>query len=157
MEINLEDYLNEDEIRSIITNEITSCVRWKVQNMSDGHLTDIMTNLAYKVVDEIVEERFKNNLTQILADKVSTIIDSMSFYSIFRQKTTYGEASLGQKHLDEAVEANKDLINHKVVNLINDYDINDTIRESIEDAIYDTIHDKLFGKAVKEESSNESF
>lgn len=153
MNINLEDYLSEDQIRSIIEEEVREDVRHQIMSMSDGHLSDIMVNATYEAVDRMVAERFHENLTEKLAIRVAALIDTMSFFTIFRQKDAYGPASLCQQYLDEAVEANKDLITQKVVEKINDFHY-DEIIESIEDTVYEVIHDKLFGK---KEDDHESF
>lgn len=81
MEINVLDYLSQDEIKSICEQE----VRIKIQrSLNDREIDTIIGNGAYYKVWNVVDEYVKSEYQQKVVGKVHQIIDELSSFSILR-------------------------------------------------------------------------
>lgn len=135
MNINIEDYLSDDEIKSIIEEEF----RNKIKSMfsTEKEVTRIITNLGYYNTFKIIEEEvpnFKNSIKE----QTKKQCEDISFYCVFREKDSFNDESLGQKYLEEAVENNKEIINKKVVEIMNNLN-----QEDIASEICSILEDKI--------------
>lgn len=146
MEIQVEKYLSEDEIKEIVKEE----VRDKIQSIirKENNLDRILTNTYYKTVWMVVEETLGEDkkLKDLIRDNVEKIINELSSYSVFRRKDHYDNESLGQTLLNQAVTDSKDLINNRVVKIIADLDEYD-LKSRLEDLMYQVVEDRLIGKS----------
>lgn len=135
MDINIEDYLSDNEIKSIVEEEF----RNKIKNMfsTEKEISRIITNLGYYNTFKIIEEEvpnFKNNIKE----QTKKQCENISSYCVFREKDSYSNESLGQKYLEEAIENNKEIINKKVVEIMNDLS-----KEDIANEICSVLEDKI--------------
>lgn len=81
MEINVLDYLSQDEIKSICEQE----VRTKIQrSLNDREIDTIIGNGAYYKVWNVVDEYVKSEYQQKVVDKVHQIIDELSSTNVVR-------------------------------------------------------------------------
>ncbi len=144
MEINFEDYLSEEERKNIVANVFMA----KCQQKFEKDAERIFQNSAYHVVHEIVNKMHDDKVDEIIAEKAKELIASLSVYSVFR-KADYWEKgeSEGYKSLNQAVLANKKLLNAKIASLIDGMD-KDELRETIIEQAQMLLNDKLFGKAA---------
>lgn len=142
MEINIKDYLNDDEIKEIAKEEVRVRLR---QTIQDNDFDRILTNTAYKQVFKMVDEHFDGGLVDILSEKTKQIIEDLSGYSVFRRKDMWGkEDSKAYTYLQEAVEEHKGVLFNKVETILKNVDVED-IQDRIIDLIYDVIERKLKG------------
>lgn len=135
MNINIEDYLSEDKIKSIVEEEF----RNKIKSMfsTEKEISRIITNLGYYNTFKIIEEEvpnFKNSIKE----QTRKQCENISSYSVFREKDSYSNESLGQKYLEEAVENNKEIINKKVIEIMNNLS-----KEDIASEICSILEDKM--------------
>lgn len=136
MNINIEDYLSENEIKEIVEEEFRD--RIKELFRKEAATTRIISNLGYyntfKIIEEVVPD-FK----ELIKEQTKKQCQNISSYSVFRKKDEFRrEDSLAQKYLEEAVEDNKEIINEKVVEILkklNEQDIANEICGLIEDKI----------------------
>ena len=137
MNINIKDYVSEEEIKDIIGDEIRRSVRHHMN--TEAELSRIITNISYKELWKQIELEVPN-CEKTLKEKTIERIRNISDYDIFRRKDAYGaEDSLAVKLIDECVKENKDIINDKVKNIFNElsnsdlkYDIQGILEEYIE-------------------------
>lgn len=137
MNINIKDYVNEEEIKDIIKDEIRKIVRYNMN--TEAELSRIITNISYKELWKQIELEVPN-CEQLLKQKTIERIRELSSYDIFRRKDFYGtEDSLAIKLIDECVKENKNIINDKIKNIFNElsnsdlkYDIQCILEEYIE-------------------------
>lgn len=142
--IDIKDYVSEEEIKDIIGDEIRRSVRYHMNN--EAELSRVITNISYKELWKQIELEVPN-CEKTLKEKTIERIRNISDYDIFRRKDAYGaEDSLATKLIDECVKENKNIINDKVKNIFNElsnsdlkYDIKDILEEYIE---------KLFEKGI---------
>ena len=137
MNIDIKDYVNEEEIKDIINDEIRRSVRYHMNN--EAELSRIITNISYKELWKQIELEVPN-CEKTLKEKTIERIRNISDYDIFRRKDNFGaEDSLATKLIDECVKENKNIINDKVKNIFNElsnsdlkYDIQGILEEYIE-------------------------
>lgn len=124
MEINIKDYLSEEEIKDIIIKEL----RTKTKNDIERILTNMEYSLATGIANEMLNEQDK--LT--IRDKVEKAIDNIATYTVV-YSDCYRESSLAYKLMEQSVVKNKDKIESRVIDLIDrldDYQIFDILKSS---------------------------
>lgn len=135
MEVRIEDYLSDNEIHNIVVEEF----REKVQeSLRRNGVTTFIANLGYQNVFEQINKEAPN-FEEDIKIKTKEVIDNLSSYSVFRKKDLVDrEDSLAQKYLEQAVESNKNIIEQKVIEILNELgkdDISYEISSIIEDKI----------------------
>ena len=135
MEVRIEDYLSDNEIHNIVAEEF----REKVQeSLRRNGVTTFIANLGYQNVFEQINKEAPN-FEEDIKIKTKEVIDNLSSYSVFRKKDLVDrEDSLAQKYLEQAGESNKNLIEQKVIEILNKLgkdDISYEISSIIEDKI----------------------
>lgn len=140
MEINIEDYINEDEMKRIVENELRDRIR---KYFLGNKISDLICSLCNKEICEIIEEEIPNFREEI-KQRISPAIESIGRYDIFKKRDNfiYSEDSVGQKILEEAVKENKNMIEQKVKNIFSELSKEDIAAE-IEGIITDKI-DNMF-------------
>lgn len=125
MEINVEDYLDRDEIKDIIKNQIRYIVERDAERL--------LTNSAYYVVFKAVDEALDNSAKELIKAKAIAIINDLSEYSVFKKKDAWEtEDSIAYQVLQEAMNENKDLIKQKVREAIENRDYEKDIQNSMD-------------------------
>lgn len=135
--MDIKDYVNEEEIKDIINDEIRRIVRYHLNN--EEELSRIITNISYKELWKQIELEVPN-CEKILKEKTVERVNELSKFDVFRRKDILGsEDSPAIKLIDECVKENKDIINDKVKNIFNElsnsdlkYDIQGILEEYIE-------------------------
>ena len=139
IEINMMDYVSEEEIKDAILESISSYAR----GCSEEWYKRVLTNVAYQeVFDEIDKELESTTAKEIIKSKVKEQINKDGIYGIFRDKHTFGYNSIGQEILEECVKDNRDLINKRVVEKINKHSFKE-LEDEIGDVIYECIMRKF--------------
>lgn len=118
MEINVLDYLSQDEIKSICEQE----VRIKIQrSLNDREIDTMIGNGAYYKVWNVVDEYVKSEYQQKVVDKVHQIIDELSSFSILRY--SYDDKkplSYASNLLEETVRSRTDELVSKMNTIIDE-------------------------------------
>ena len=118
MEINVLDYLSQEEIKSICEQE----VRTKIQrSLNDREIDTIIGNGAYYKVWNVVDEYVKSEYQQKVVDKVHQIIDELSSFSILRY--SYDDKrplSYASNLLEETVRSRTDELVSKMNTIIDE-------------------------------------
>lgn len=135
MNINIEDYLSDNEIKLIIEEEF----RNKIKSMfsTEKEISRIITNLGYYNTFKIIEEEVPN-FKCIIKEQTKKQCQNISSYCVFRERDSFSSESLGQKYLEEAIEDNKKIINKKVVEIMNDLS-----KEDIASELCSILEDKI--------------
>lgn len=118
MEINVLDYLSQEEIKSICEQE----VRTKIQrSLNDREIDTIIGNGAYYKVWNVVDEYVKSEYQQKVVDKVHQVIDELSSFSILRY--SYDDKkplSYASNLLEETVRSRTDELVSKMNTIIDE-------------------------------------
>ena len=138
MEINIKDYMSEEEIKAIIEDEIVRETRRTLCN--EKEITRILTNVSYYELWKKIEQEVPN-CQEIIKEKTKEKILEISKFDIFQKRDNFLEYkdSLAQQFLNESVKENKNIIDDKVKKIMNElsltdikYDIQSIIEQYIE-------------------------
>lgn len=122
MEIKIENYLDETEIKEIVENELRIQIRQHFKNEENARR--LTSNIAYEIVTDEVNKIIPNYEQELINKVVELLSKKDLTYHIF-DFDTYGGGkarSLGAKIMEEAVRENKQLIKDKVVEGIQNRD-----------------------------------
>lgn len=137
MNINIENYLSEEEIKEICKDELRNSIKKQFSNEKD--LTRIITNLSYYELWEQIENEVPN-CKKIIKEKTIEQLNKISSYDVLRRKGEFNSSnSIAQDILENCVIENKYIIENKVKEILNSlsktdikYDIKGIIEEYVE-------------------------
>jgi len=145
MELKIEDYLSEEEIKEIAKQAVIIKVREAIRK---DDLARIISNSAYHFIWKVVDEQIDGNLIDIIKEKTIKIINELSSYCIFRQRDAWqNEDSKAYTYVQQAIEDNKEVIFNRVKESMMNINT-EVIMDRLNDLIYQVIEDKLCGKSV---------
>ena len=118
MEIKIEDYLDHEEIKEIVQDELRNQVR-KFFSGSEENTQRLLSNLAYEIVRDEVD-KIVPNYEEELINKVAELIKGkdLSFHVFNYHYSTNTPTSFGAKVIEQTVKENQQLIKDKVVQAI---------------------------------------
>jgi hypothetical protein len=132
IKINVEDYLDKEEIKELISYEISKSAKNDAER--------ILSNTAYGVVFEAVDKALDNNAKDIIKEKVLDCINNLSEFDVFRRANAWDkESSVGQEIVDKALVDNTSEIYGRVKSAIDSINIEGKIEEKIEDSLEDIL------------------
>lgn len=143
IEINIDDYLTEDDKKQLCIDYVRETLR-----SDDRNKERILNNMAYFASFQIIDSALTPELMSIIREKVAKQIMNLSDFGIFRKKDAWGhDDSAAYLEVKKSVEEHKHLINGLVKKAImeRDYlkDLPDT-SEQIGDCVIDALK-KGFG------------
>lgn len=130
MDVNVKDYLSNDEIKDICQIAVRERVHKLLESEND--IERFLSNTSYHFVWDAINERTPENMLEKISSKIPEIVEKLSAWDVFRQES-YWE-STGWALLREALNEAKPLIKAKAIELIQKIDM-DMIREVIMDQI----------------------
>lgn len=141
MNINIEDYLSDDEIKEIVKEELREKIK---SNIEKNGVIRFISNIGYHNVFEIINKEIPE-YENLVKEKTKEVIEGLTSFSVFRKADLVErEDSLGQKYLEKAIEDNKDIINNKVIEILNQLGKQDIFYE-ISSIIEDKINEMFIG------------
>ena len=122
MEIKIERYLNDSEIKEIVQDELRIQVR-KLFSGTEENTQRLLSNLAYAIVRDEVD-KIVPNYEKELVNKVAELVRSkdLSFHVFNYHYSTKAPLSFGAKIVEQTVKENQQLIKDKVVQAIQEKD-----------------------------------
>jgi len=137
--INVDDYLSESDKRRIVTDAFSAAAAAHAQKDFER----IISNSAYYLVGEIVDQHFDGNMVATLKDKAISVINNLSSSTVFSPPNAWDRAaSKGFEHMQSALDELKPMIHQRVYDLIARYN-SEELRSLIEEQIGDAIIKKL--------------
>lgn len=82
IKINIEDYLDKEEIKELISYEISKSAKNDAER--------ILSNTAYSVVFDAVDKALDNKAKDIIKEKTLDIINNLSDFCLFRRADAWG-------------------------------------------------------------------
>lgn len=145
MEIKLEDYLNHDEIKETVQDELRRQVRKHFEN--EVNAKRLLNNLAYHIVQEEVNKIIPNYEDELITKVISLLNNKDISYHLYNFHYDNGKAvSVGAKIIEQTVLENKDIIKQKVLDSILNKDYSDqawnkfeSLAEDFTSNIYDFV------------------
>lgn len=117
MDIKIENYLSDEKIKEIVSDELRQQIRDYFKNESNANR--LIINLSYDVVIEAVNE-IVPNFHEILVEKTQRLINEkdLSFVLFNYDYSTGNPKSLAAKIIEQTVNQNKPLIQDNTVKAI---------------------------------------
>jgi len=141
LEINISEYLNDNEIKEIVIDE----VRGRIRKMfcSEKEAQRLLSNLSFQIIFDEVDKVIPNSM-DIIVDKTQKCINDadMSFY-VFRKEDPWDKCSLAYKIMEDCVKSNKDVIEQKVIDSVTSRDFSDDVWDKFE-AIGETFMSNIY-------------
>jgi hypothetical protein len=136
-EIEVYDYFDHNEIKSIIKDCIQSSTIQKLKD--EKELNRIISNSAYDIVWKMVDDIWDNNLETILKNKVLDILTEMNQFHIFKPKNVWDrEENIATKYLNQVVAEELPNIKPKII-----AEVHKIGKKDLQQALKDAILEKL--------------
>ena len=118
MDIKITDYLQQHEIKEIVSDELRIQIREHFRN--EENAKRLLSNLAYHMVTEEVNKIVPDYEKDLVEKVVSLLQDKQSLnYRLFDFDYNTGNAkSLGAKIVENTIRENQQLIKDKVIDTI---------------------------------------
>jgi hypothetical protein len=134
MEIDIEKYLSEKEIRNIIESELRINVKQKLTQSID--FERIFNNAAYHIVFQLIDEAVDGKAKELIKQKTIEIIkDNKSSFGVFRRKDAWEkEESPAYAHMKKVVNENLNIIEDNVkaaLKTIPKKELSESLKEAI--------------------------
>lgn len=143
MDIKLEDYLTEEEIK----DTLRQALRDKCENYVAHNFERMVSNSAYHIVWESVDEVIDGTFKQQLEDNVQKVMKNFNEFNLFRKPDAWDrEPNSAYKLLMESVQNNKHLIDERVQEVIKDLQPREDWNIDLDCRIGDLILTKLFNE-----------
>lgn len=143
MDIKIEDYLDEQEIKEICKDALYQKIR---EDMRGLNVYDIIANISHSDVAAMVDAYVGEDdfcKTEI-PKKVRNVIENISIFTVFRKADVWErQSSIANDILEEECRAARPLIKKRVEQIINEYDFPQLERSEIMYTIADVLTDRL--------------
>ena len=146
MDIKIEDYLDEEEIKEICKDALYQKIR---EDMRELNVNDIIANISYAEVAAMVDTYVGEDdfCKKEIPKKVHRIIDELSTYTVFRKADAWERKnSIAYDIREEECRASRPLIKARVEQIINEYNFPQLERDEIMYTIADVLTDRLLPK-----------
>ena len=146
MDIKIEDYLSEEEIKEICKDALYQKIREDMRNLN---VNDIIANISHAEVAVMVDTYVGEDdfCKKEIPKKVHRVIDELSTYTVFRKADAWERKnSIAYDIMEEECRASRPLIKARVEQIINEYKFPQLERDEIMYTIADVLTDRLLPK-----------
>ena len=143
MDIEIKDYLNQEEIKEICKDALYQKIREDMRNLN---VNDIIANISYAEVEAMVDTYVGEDdfCKREIPRKVREVIDGLSTFTVFRKADAWERKnSIAYDIMQEECRAARPLIKKRVEQIINEYNFPQLERDEIMYTIADVLTDRL--------------
>ena len=143
MNIKIEDYLDEQEIKEICKDALYQKIR---EDMRELNVNDIIANISYAEVAAMVDTYVgeDNFCKKEIPKKVHMVIDELSTYTVFRKADAWERKnSIAYDIMQEECRASRPRIKARIEQIIDEYNFPQLERSEIMYTIADVLTDRL--------------
>lgn len=143
MDIKIEDYLDEKEIKEICKDALYQKIR---EDMRELNVNDIIANISYAEVEAMVDTYVgeDNFCKKEIPQKVHRVIDELSTYTVFRKADAWERKnSIAYDIMQEECRASRPRIKARIEQIIDEYNFPQLERSEIMYTIADVLTDRL--------------
>ena len=143
MDIKIEDYLDEQEIKEICKDALYQKIREDMRNLN---VNDIIANISYAEVAAMVDTYVgeDNFCKKEIPQKVHRVIDELSTYTVFRKADAWERKnSIAYDIMQEECRASRPRIKARIEQIIDEYNFPQLERSEIMYTIADVLTDRL--------------
>ena len=144
MNIKIEDYLDEQEIKEICKDALYQKIR---EDMRELNVNDIIANISYAEVEAMVDTYVgeDNFCKKEIPQKVHRVIDELSTYTVFRKADAWERKnSIAYDIMQEECRASRPRIKARIEQIIDEYNFTQLERSEIMYTIADVLTNRLF-------------
>lgn len=150
MNVNINDYLSEEDKKAIAIDVFRQQVKNELFNGNDGtvqadnEVQRIIGNITHEVVFTEVQKYIPDVKEQIIS-KVKRVLAKDLSYEVFRKKDAWGkEESLAITYIKEEVKANEEVFKTRIKDMIANYDLEPTLNEEVANK-FDKLAETMYG------------
>lgn len=150
MEIKIEDYLSEEEIKEICKDVLYQKIS---EDMRELNVNDIIAGISYAEVAAMVDTYVGEDdfCKKEIPEKVHRVIDDLSTYTVFRRADVLEcKNSIAYDIMQEECRASRPLIKARVEQIINEYKFPQLERDEIMYTIAHVLTDRLLPEKEEE-------
>jgi hypothetical protein len=143
MDIKIEDYLSEEEIKEICKDELHQKIREDMRNLN---VNDIIANVSYAEVAAMVDTYVGEDdfCKREIPRKVRDVIAGLSEFTVFQKADAWERKnSIAYDIMQEECRASRPLIKARVEQIVNEYKFPQLERDEIMYTIADVLTDRL--------------
>lgn len=147
MTINIEDYLNTEEIKE----ECRDAIRYQISQLfkKESKIDRLISNLGYEFIFKAIQETTGEDTLQKIKDTVIQLANKTAYvkYELFKAPNQWdSKASVGYTIIQQTLKENEPLIKEKVKDAISDYDFlsRKDLQCRMEDLFHEMLEEKLF-------------
>ena len=143
MDIKIEDYLDEQEIKEICKDALQQKIR---EDMRKLNVNDIIANISYAEVAAMVDTYVGEDdfCKKEIPQKVHRVIDELSTYTVFRKADAWERGnSIAYDIMQEECRASRPRIKARIEQIIDEYNFPQLERSEIMYTIADVLTDRL--------------
>lgn len=143
MDIKIEDYLDEQEIKVICKDALYQKIR---EDMRELNVNDIIANISYAEVEAMVDTYVgeDNFCKKEIPQKVHRVIDELSTYTVFRKADAWERKnSIAYDIMQEECRASRPRIKARIEQIIDEYNFPQLERSEIMYTIAEVLTDRL--------------
>ena len=143
MDIKIEDYLDEQEIKEICKDALYQKIR---KDMRGLNVNDIIANISYAEVEAMVDTYVgeDNFCKKEIPQKVHRVIDELSTYTVFQKADAWERKnSIAYNIMQEECRASRPRIKARIEQIIDEYNFPQLERSEIMYTIADVLTDRL--------------
>lgn len=143
MDIKIEDYLDEQEIKEICKDALYQKIREDMRNLN---VNDIIANISHAEVEAMVDTYVgeDNFCKKEIPQKIHRVIDELSTYTVFRKADAWERGnSIAYDIMQEECRASRPRIKARIEQIIDEYNFPQLERSEIMYTIADVLTDRL--------------
>lgn len=149
IEIDIDEYLDEDDRKEILRDEFRKAVKKRLEARegfayTGNHVETFLSNISYKayweMIDDIVGENAET-VEKIIKAKVLRHIRKNESFGIFRDASWGRQPSKAQQMVDAFVHQKRDVIEARVERLLGEFDM-DEVRSVLHEQIDVVLRDR---------------
>ena len=143
MDIKIEDYIDEQEIKEICKDALYQKIREDMHNLN---VNDIIANISNAEVEAMVDTYVGEDdfCKREIPQKVHRVIDELSTYTVFRKADAWERKnSIAYDIMQEECRASRPRIKARIEQIIDEYNFPQLERSEIMYTIADVLTDRL--------------
>jgi hypothetical protein len=148
MEINVADYLSDEDIKGIVTAEVANVAR----NWAQENTERVLANAAFSLVFEAVDATLDGRAEDIIREKALEAINRLGKFEVFRPANAWERETSGAfEILKKAVDAYSGVIFQRVRDVIEAYP-EEELHRHLEETLPDMIAQMIKAGAANKQS-----
>ena len=122
MEIDIKEYLSEEEIKNICASEVREIIRQNILHYQND-IKNCIASLSYKVIEKDIDEKIPDYKEQIVAGIERCLEEKYQMFHVFRKPDTYDRVgNVGYEIVKSQIMKREQDIRDRVNKEIDEYD-----------------------------------